>query len=151
VVADRSAARAAALWGERLGAARGGRLGLWTEPGKVVVASIADLRSVPAFARPVARWAIASFVAAEDRARAGPPLLLDWEGTVAAAVGAKPGVPSLRLLASDGHVEAAIDGEVSDDRLAQIGAAIDRALAPATGPHAAVRADREGPREGGEP
>lgn len=148
VVADRAASGAAVDWGRALGAARPRSVALWAAPGKVAVVSIADLRGVPSFARGMARWAIAAMVD-ESEGDAGPPLLLDWEGTVATRVDARAGTPNLRLYAADGSLVLREDGDATPEKVARLAAAIDSIVArpssaPSSSPSPAAPATTEG-------
>jgi hypothetical protein len=133
VIADRAGMGQAKRWGEALAESRGDRIALWADrSAKLVVVSVADVQGVPGFARPMARWAIARMVAgeADESKRSGPPLLLDWDGEVAAILGAASGEATVRLLGADGRVEAEARGVPDAERLAALLAAIDRTLGP---------------------
>jgi hypothetical protein len=130
VVADRSASGESVEWGRGIGTARPQSVGAWIVPGKVAVVSVADLRAVPGFARGTARWIIARMVG--EQGPGGPPLLLDWDGAVAARIGAHDGVPNVRLYAADGTLVLADEGDATPERVARLAAAIDGLVPGAT-------------------
>ena len=136
VVADRSASGASVEWGRGIGAARPQGVSAWLAPGKVAVVSVADLRAVPGFARGTARWIIAVMVG--EQGAGGPPLLLDWDGAVATRIGARAGVPNVRLYAADGTLVLRDEGDATPERIARLAAAIDGLVPP---PAAAADAD----------
>ena len=128
VVADRSASGESVEWGRGIGTARPHGVAAWIVPGKVAVVSVADLRGVPGFARGTARWIIAKMVG--EQGPGGPPLLLDWDGAVAARIGAHDGVPNVRLYAADGTLVLSDEGDATPERIARLAAAIDRLVPP---------------------
>lgn len=132
VVADRSASSASVDWGRDIGAARPHSVALWVSPGKVAIVSIADLRSVPGFARGTARWIIARMVG--EQGQGGPPLLLDWDGVVAGRIAAEDGVPNIRLYAPDGKLVLSDSGTATADKIARLVAAIDGLVGAAATP-----------------
>lgn len=139
VLADRSASGESVEWGRGIGAARPQSVATWIVPGKVAVVSVADLRGVPGFAHGTARWIIAKMVG--EQGAGGPPLLLDWDGAVAARVDAREGVPNVRLYAPDGTLVLRDDGDATPERIARLAAAIDGLVPPppaaSSGPAAA--------------
>jgi hypothetical protein len=132
VVADRSASGESVEWGRRIGAARPQSVAAWIVPGKVAVVSVADLRAVPGFARGTARWIIAKMVG--EQGPGGPPLLLDWDGAVAARIGAHDGVPNVCLYAADGTLVLRDEGDATAERIARLAAAIDGLVPPQAAP-----------------
>ncbi|MBM4246112.1 MAG: hypothetical protein FJ148_20325 [Deltaproteobacteria bacterium] len=128
VVADRAASGASVEWGRGIGAARPQSVAPWITPGKVAVVSVADLRAVPAFARGTARWIIAQMVG--EQGAGGPPLLLDWDGAVAARIGARDEVPNVRLYAADGTLVLQDQGDATPERVARLAAAVDGLVPP---------------------
>jgi len=121
VVADRKAAAQARAWGARL-AAMEAPLAPWRAPGKVAWVSVADLRRVPDYARGSARERLREREEArgEGERRLASPLLLDWEGTLAARLEAAQGEARLVLLAPDRRVLVALAGAPSDDAVARL-------------------------------
>lgn len=130
VVADGEAADGAVAWGKAINDGCPECLAHWVEPGRVTVLSVADLRSVPSFARGTARWMISKM--GDEKPTVGPPRLLDWEGAVAGAVGASEGVPSVRLFDASGALVLEDSGEATPDKVARVVAAIRR-FVPAKG------------------
>jgi hypothetical protein len=137
VVADRSGSSESIEWGKGIGAARPQSVATWIAPGKVAVVSVADLRGVPGFARGTARWFIAKMVG--EQGPGGPPLLLDWDGAVAARIDAHDGVPNVRLYAADGTLVLRDQGDATPERIARLAAAID-GLVPPPAPSASATA-----------
>jgi hypothetical protein len=136
VVADRAGSEQSRAWAEGLAAALPGRLATSAESGKATVVSVADLRGVPAVARPMARWIIARWVGDAATAPGGatgpaavPPLLLDWDGAVASRIEARPDVANVVVLDRDGRAAARERGAASAEALARIAAAVDASLA----------------------
>ncbi|MFN8604170.1 MAG: hypothetical protein U0842_27140 [Candidatus Binatia bacterium] len=128
VVADRSASGESVEWGRGIGAARPQSVATWIVPGKVAVVSVADLRGVPGFAHGTARWIIAKMVG--EQGAGGPPLLLDWDGAVAARIDAREGVPNVRLYAPDGTLVLRDEGDATPERIARLATAIDGLVPP---------------------
>lgn len=131
VVADRAASGESVEWGRGIAAARPQSVAAWLAPGKVAVVSVADLRAVPGFARGTARWIIARMVG--EQGGGGPPLLLDWDGAIAARIAARDGVPNVRLYADDGTLALQDEGDATPESIARLAAAIDRLVSPAPG------------------
>ena len=128
VVADRAASGASVEWGRGIAAARPQSVAPWITPGKVAVVSVADLRAVPGFARGTARWIIAQMVG--EQGAGGPPLLLDWDGAVAARIGALDEVPNVRLYGADGTLVLQDQGDATPEGVARLAAAVDGLVPP---------------------
>jgi hypothetical protein len=69
----------------------------------------------------------------ERQGDGGPPLLLDWEGTVAARVAAEPDTPNVRLYAPDGALVLRDEGEATPAGIARLAAAVDALVARSAG------------------
>jgi hypothetical protein len=124
VVADGDAADEAAAWGKAINDACRDCLAHWVEPGRLTVLSVADLRSVPSFARGTARWMISKM--GDDEPVVGPPRLLDWEGAVAGPIGAREGVPNVRLFDASGALVVEASGDATPAEVARVNSAIER-------------------------
>jgi hypothetical protein len=134
VVADRSASGDARAWGREIAKQRRDVLAHWAQPGRVVIVSAADLRAVPGFARGTARWLIAQ--ARDDDDPGAPPLMLDWDGALANAVGANEESATVVLYAADGRVLLRDEGSSTPDKVARLAVAIDVALGASAEPEA---------------
>ncbi len=130
IVADRRSAEQADAWGARLAAASTA-LAPWRVPGKVAWLSIADLRRVPDYARDSTRERLRAEDAQgrHDDNRPASPLLLDWEGRVAAAYGVPRGSVAVVLVAADRTPLDRAEGVPTDTVVARLLAAIDGAAA----------------------
>lgn len=149
LLAGRKGSDQAAAWGEGIHRRHPDGLALWATPSDplaVVIVSDADLHEVPGVLHGIVRWRIASVIADREReGKAGPPLLLDWEGVLPRAVGADTsGDAVVVLLDRDRAERARFSGEPTEATLGALATAID-ALRSADAPAKAAAPPKADP------
>jgi hypothetical protein len=130
VIADRRAAEDADAWGRRLAAAAP-PVARWIVAGRAAWVTVADLRGVPEFARDDARARLRERERrqGDDERRLRSPLLLDWEGRLASAVGAARREASVVVLSREHREVGRERGAPTDDGVRRVVEALKAATA----------------------
>jgi len=98
----------------------------WLEPigeryeGRVHIDGVADVRGVPG---PL-RWGVRQIF----RRGSKTPIMLDWEDTLCTTLAYEKGSANLLVLDHDGRIVHRIHGEVDEDKLAALTAALEELL-----------------------